>query len=169
MGNVDSQLAVLENQTLQNSDFISRLDQNLIKLTELSVSNNKILAIHNEKLERHETKQVDLNNRLELQRQEMSTNIKEIYKKFDETTKSIGADISDSEKKIMSSIDELKRNLKEDLKYHIERQEKSDEIQEELDDRLEALEKWRYMLVGAGIAGGFFLTKALEMIDFVVK
>jgi hypothetical protein len=62
----------------------------------------------------------------------------------------------------MRGIEDLKSELKIDQKYHNEKQKT-------LDERISALEKWRYMLVGAGIVGGYMLTKFLPLIEISVK
>lgn len=162
MSNIDSQLAVLENQYLSQRDTISRIDSNMEKLTACMVSNNQIIAIHNEKLERHETKHLDHSNKFELQRQEMSHNIKEIYHKVDATAKSLLDEMAEMERKMLNTLDDLKRNIKEDIKAH-------HSLQEEHDKRLTSLEKWRWMLVGAGVMGGFFLDKITTIFDIVSK
>ena len=51
---VESQVAVLAQSVEQQSEVITRLDQNLTKLTDVASNVNKILAVHDEKLSQHE-------------------------------------------------------------------------------------------------------------------
>lgn len=159
---VESQLAVLDRNISTQAELITKLDQNLEKLTDITANVNKILAVHDEKLSRHEKKQEDIFELIEERRAEMSDNIKELHSRITTVTRDIGAEINGMERRIMSGIDDLKKELKEDQKYHNDRQH-------ELEKRISQLEKWRYMLVGAGIVGGFILTHIVKILDITIK
>jgi len=153
----ESQLAVVQEAVRSNTELISHINQNLEKLTDVTIGLNRMLAVHDEKLDQHERKQDDIFELIERRRQEMNTDIKELHSRITTTTREIGDEINATEKRIMNGLEELKSELKIDQKFHNEKQKT-------LDERISALEKWRYMLVGAGIAGGYLLTKFLPLI-----
>ena len=159
---VESQVAVLAQSVEQQSEVISRLDQNLTKLTDVASNVNKILAVHDEKLSQHEKKQDDIFELIEERRLQMADNIKELHSRITTTTREIGDELNATERRIMAGIDDLKRELKEDQRYHNDKQRS-------LEDRIAQLEKWRYMLVGAGIVGGFALTHIMKLVDITIK
>ena len=159
---IESQVAVITKEVHNTSMLLAKLDENLEKLTAITADVNKILAVHDAKLIQHERKQEDMFALMEQRRQEMNEDIKELHSRITTTTREIGDEINATEKRIMNGLDELKKELKADQVYHNERQKN-------LDDRISALEKWRYMLVGAGMLGGYVLTKVLPLLEVSLK
>lgn len=92
----------------------------------------------------------------------MNEDIKELHTRITTTTRELSAEITEVQKCVISGIEELKKELKEDQNVHINRQK-------DLEQRIASLERWRYMLVGAGIVGGFILTKIINVLSFTVK
>jgi hypothetical protein len=131
-------------------------------LKDIASGIKQILAVHDEKITQQERKQDDIFELIEQRRQEMSEDIKELHSRITSVQRELGNDISQTENRIMRGIEDLKTELKVDQKYHNEKQKS-------LDERISALEKWRYMLVGAGIVGGYILTKFLPLIEISVK
>jgi DNA repair exonuclease SbcCD ATPase subunit len=131
-------------------------------LKDIASDIKQMLAVHDEKITQHERKQDDIFELIEQRRLEMSEDIKELHSRITSVQRELGNDISATENRIMKGIEDLKTELKVDQKYHNEKQKS-------LDERISALEKWRYMLVGAGIVGGYILTKFLPLIEISVK
>lgn len=92
----------------------------------------------------------------------MSEDIKELHSRITSVQRELGNDISATENRIMKGIEDLKTELKVDQEYHNKKQKS-------LDDRISDLERWRYILLGAGIAGGYIFTKFSNMFEIVVK
>jgi ABC-type transporter Mla subunit MlaD len=159
---IETQLAVIEQELDQTQAITARLEKAIEKITDVTADIGKILAVHDQRLERGEKATNDIFDLLERRRHEMNDDTKEIHSRITTTTREISSEISEVRKCIVSGIDDLKRELKEDQKYHNDRQQ-------DLDNRITALERWRYMLVGAGIVGGFVLTKFIAMIEFSIR
>jgi ABC-type transporter Mla subunit MlaD len=159
---LETQIAVVEQEINSTRDIVDRLNNAIEKLTALTTDIGKILAVHDQRLERGEKATNDIFDLLEKRRQEMNEDIKELHSRITTTTRELSQEISDTRKCVVDGIDDLKKELKEDQKFHNDKQTK-------LEERINALEKWRYMLVGAGIAGGFILNKLLATIDIVIK
>lgn len=159
---LETQIAVVEQEIDSTRDIVDRLNNAIEKLTALTTDIGKILAVHDQRLERGEKATNDIFDLLEKRRQEMNEDIKELHSRITTTTRELSQEISDTRKCVVEGIDDLKKELKEDQKFHNDKQTK-------LEERINALEKWRYMLVGAGIAGGFILNKLMATIDIVVK
>lgn len=126
-------------------------------LRDLASDLKQILAVHDEKINQQERKQNDIFDLIEQRRQEMQDDIKELHSRITTVQRELCNDLGATETRIMRGIEDLKSELKIDQKYHNDRQKS-------LEDRIGALEKWRYMLVGAGIVGGYILTKFLPLI-----
>lgn len=159
---IETQIAVVEQELIQTQNLLSRVDHAIEKLTDVTASISKILAVHDQRLERGEKATSDIFDLLEKRRQEMDADIKEIHSRITTTTRELSDEISGVQNCVINGIEELKKELKEDQKYHNERQKT-------LEERIASLERWRYTLVGAGIVGGFFLTKIIGMVDIAIK
>jgi len=159
---VETQLAVIEQELDQSGAVVTRLARAIETLTDVTGDISKILAVHDQRLERGEKATADVFDLLEKRRQEMNEDIKELHSRITTTTRELSAEISEVQKCVITGIEDLKRELKEDQKYHNQKQT-------DLEKRIEVLEKWRYMLVGAGIVGGYLLNKFIGMVDIAVK
>lgn len=159
---LETQVAVVEQEINSTRDIVDRLNNAIEKITNVTTDIGKILAVHDQRLDRGEKATNDVFDLLEKRRQEMNEDIKELHSRITTTTRELSTEISDVRRCIVDGIDDLKKELKEDQKYHNDKQSK-------LEQRIDALEKWRYMLVGGGIVGGFIINKLLSVIDIVIK
>ena len=159
---VETQLAVIEQELDQTGTVIKRIEHAIEKLTDVTDDIGKILAVHDQRLDRGEKATHDIFELLETRRQEMNEDIKEIHSRITTTTRELSTEIASVQQCIVAGIDDLKRELKEDQKYHNDKQNS-------LEKRIDDLEKWRYMLVGAGIVGGFIINKLIGILDFTIK
>ena len=159
---VETQIAVVEQELVQTQSLLNRVDHAIEKLTDVTADIGKILAVHDQRLERGEKATSDIFDLLEKRRHEMDVDIKELHSRITTTTRELSTEISNVQICVVNGIEDLKRELKEDQKYHNEKQKS-------LEDRIASLERWRYTLVGAGIVGGYVLTKVIGMVDFAIK
>ena len=139
-----------------------KLQDQIDKLVGLASDMKQLLAVHDEKIDQHERKQDDIFNLIETRRNEMAEDIKELHSRITTVQRELCDEIKNTETRIVKNIDELKTELKVDQEFHNKKQKS-------LDDRVNELEKWRYILLGAGIAGGWLLTKFGNMFEIVVK
>jgi len=139
-----------------------KIDQKVDLLTQTAADIKSILAVHDEKIEQHERKQDDIFSLIEQRRNEMADDIKELHSRITTVQRELSTEINATETRIVASIAEIKDELKVDQEYHNKKQRS-------LEDRIGDLEKWRYILLGAGIAGGWLLTKFGNMFEIVVK
>jgi ABC-type transporter Mla subunit MlaD len=159
---VETQLAVIEQELDQAGAVVARLEKAIDKITDVTADIGKILAVHDQRLDRGEKATNDIYELLERRRNEMNEDIKELHSRITTTHRELSAEISEVQRCVITGINDLKRELKEDQKYHNDKQQN-------LERRIDSLEKWRYTLVGAGIVGGFLVTKILGMVEFAIK
>jgi hypothetical protein len=138
------------------------LENQVEMLREIASDMKRMLAVHDEKLTQHERKQDDIFALIEQRRNEMADDIKELHSRITTVQRELSTEIATTEQRIIKGIDELKTELKVDQEFHNKKQRS-------LDDRVNELEKWRYILLGAGIAGGWLLTKFGNMFEIIVK
>ena len=118
-----------------------RLDNAISKITDVSNSINRMLAVHEEKLASQEDA---------IARQEQDT--VERKREFE---------------KDVEIIHERFKNTKDDLsemmsKQHAEQSQAINSIKKDLKDRVGVLERWRWLLIGGCIVIGFALHKLMN-------
>jgi len=138
------------------------LENQVEMLREIASDMKRMLAVHDEKLNQHERKQDDIFNLIEQRRNEMAEDIKEIHSRITTVQRELCTEINATESRIIKGLDELKEELKADQEFHNKKQKT-------LEDRIADLEKWRWIIIGAGITGGWIFTKLSNMIDIVIK
>jgi phage-related tail protein len=138
------------------------LENQVEMLREIASDMKRMLAVHDEKLNQHERKQDDIFNLIEQRRNEMADDIKEIHSRITTVQRELCTEISATETRIIKGLDELKEELKTDQEYHNGKQKT-------LEQRIADLEKWRWIIIGAGITGGWIFSKLSSMVEIIVK
>jgi len=118
-----------------------RLDNAITKITDVSNSINRMLAVHEEKLASQEQ---------EIARQETDTI---------ERKREFEKDVEIIHERIKNTKDELSTMMS---KQHNEQSEAINSIKKDLKDRVGVLERWRWILIGGAIVVGFALHKMMN-------
>jgi phage-related tail protein len=138
------------------------LENQVEMLREIASDLKRMLAVHDEKLNQHERKQDDIFELIEQRRNDMAEDIKEIHSRITTVQRELCTEITATENRIIKGIDELKEELKTDQEYHNSKQKT-------LEQRIADLEKWRWIIIGAGITGGWVFSKLSSMVEIIVK
>ena len=138
------------------------LETQVEMLREIASDLKRMLAVHDEKLNQHERKQDDIFELIEQRRNEMAEDIKEIHSRITTVQRELCTEITATESRIIKGLDELKDELKTDQEYHNSKQKT-------LEQRIADLEKWRWIIIGAGITGGWVFSKLGNMVEIIVK
>ena len=149
MDTLETKVAVLEHDLKQVQVVFGRLDMAIEKIGDVSNSINKMLAVHDTKLEAQETVNEDIYQSLEVHRQETKASNAELHSRITTTTRELETKIQNTEDKLLSAIGDLKRSIEKE-------EEKSKE-------RIDKLEKAKYLFVGGGIVVGAIVTKILPL------
>ena len=138
MGELETEVKLLKKELEDQRSVHNRLDIAIEKLTDLSNSIHRMLAVHEEKLDRQDEAITDAGGQLEKRRTEILTKIEDLHSRITTNTK-----------EIMSAA----------ATQHAEQNKEIQKIRDELKDRVGILEKWRHVLIGASIVAGFVLQK----------
>jgi phage-related tail protein len=138
------------------------LENQVEMLREIASDLKRMLAVHDEKLNQHERKQDDIFELIEQRRNDMAEDIKEIHSRITTVQRELCTEITATENRIIKGIDELKEELKTDQEFHNSKQKS-------LEQRIADLEKWRWIIIGAGITGGWVFSKLGNMVEIIVK
>ena len=134
MADLETEVKLLKKELEDQKKIHDRLDIAIEKLTDVSNSIHRMLAVHEEKLTRQE-------EALESRRVEISSQISELHSRVTTNTK-----------EIMTSA----------TKQHDNQNKEIQKIREDLNKRIGVLEKWRHVLVGCSIVAGFILHKFMD-------
>jgi len=142
MVELETQVQLLKKELHDQSKIHDRIDVAIEKLTDVSNSINRMLAVHEEKLGRQEEAIFEAEQKLEIRRTELTTKIDELHSRITTNTK-----------EIMTAA----------AQQHAEQNKEISKIRDEIKDRVGVLEKWRHVLIGASIVAGFVLNKFLQV------
>ena len=134
MADLETEVKLLKKELEDQKKIHDRLDIAIEKLTDVSNSIHRMLAVHEEKLTRQE-------EAIESRRVEISSQISELHSRVTTNTKEIMASAT---------------------KQHDNQNKEIQKIREDLNKRIGVLEKWRHVLVGCSIVAGFILHKFMN-------
>lgn len=157
---LETDVAVLKHEVGQIGQLFTKLDSALDKLGDVANNITKLLAVHEEKIGMSERIDRELFELVEKRRVEMAEDIKEIHSRISTIQRELSDEITETEHKIISALDDLKKTLKETKLEH-------DTNNTNIQNRLGELEKWRWVLLGGGTVIGLLLSKLNVIIDLI--
>lgn len=150
MDTLETKVAVLEHDLKQVQVVFGRLDVAIEKIGDVSNCINKMLAVHDTKLEAQENVNEDIYQSLEVHRNETKASNAELHSRITTTTRELETKIQATEDRLLEAIKDLKKSV-----------EKEEEKNKE---RIDKLEKAKYLFIGGGIVVGAIVTKILPML-----
>ena len=138
MAELETEVKLLKKELQDQAKIHDRLDIAIEKLTDVSNSIHRMLAVHEEKIARQEEATAAADAKLEIRRIELTAKIDDLHSRITTNTK-----------EIMSAA----------VQQHTEQNKEIQKIKDELAARVGVLEKWRHVLIGCSIVAGFILHK----------
>jgi chromosome segregation ATPase len=142
MAGLETEVKLLKKELQDQAKIHDRLDIAIEKLTDVSNSIHRMLAVHEEKISRQEEATAAADTKLEIRRSELSSKIDELHSRITTNTK-----------EIMTAA----------ATQHTEQNKEIQKIKDELAARVGVLEKWRHVLIGCSIVAGFMLHKFVNL------
>lgn len=140
---MDAQVKILES-------VVERIDTSIEKLTEVSNSIGKLLAVHDERI-----------NQLEKVHNRQEDDIRDIYSRITVTSK----EICDKLDSVEDSLEgKMKEHSNTSEKLHKELKVDLDGRLKTIDDRIGILERWRWLILGGATVLGFLLEKIMSFL-----
>lgn len=147
--NLRADVHVLKGDINNIEKLVSRLDVAIDKMSDISSSVTKLLAVHDSKIESHGRMIDEIIETVDRRRSET-----------DEKTNEINIRLSDLREELRNSREAHKKEIIAEMNFLFEKNSLSlDKYAEnnnsniaELSDRVGALEKWRWVIVGACLA-----------------
>lgn len=132
--NQEAELAVLKN-------VVSRIDNSIATMTEVSANIGKLLAVHEERLNQLEKDNNLVGSDIRDIQSRINTMSREIVDKIEKTERCLEIKIKESNDSTNKKIDAMSKELKQ------------------VDERVGFLERWKWMVLGGAIAIGWVLAK----------
>ena len=141
MAELETEVELLKKELHDQKKIHGRLDIAIEKLTDVSNSIHRMLAVHEEKITRQEEAIFQAEEQIEVRRNELSRQIDELHSRITTNTK-----------EIMSAA----------TAQHVAQNKEIQKIRDELVSRVGVLERWRHVLIGSSIVAGFILHKFVD-------
>ncbi|MEK9694836.1 MAG: hypothetical protein VW270_03670 [Candidatus Poseidoniales archaeon] len=141
MSELETEVRLLKRELEEQTKIHDRLDVAIEKLTDVSNSINRMLAVHEEKIARQEEAIVEAEQQIETRRGELMLKIDELHSRITTNTK-----------EIMTAAAE----------QHAQQNKEIQKLHNEINLRIGVLEKWRHVLIGGSIVIGFLLHKFID-------
>ena len=141
MVELETKVKLLEKEIHDRKGVFQRLDIAIEKLTDVSNSINRMLAVHEEKIARQEESIVEAEGLIETRRIELTIKIDDLHSRITTNTKEIMTAATLQHKEHTDDIQKLRNDLT---------------------TRVGVLEKWRHVLIGGSIILGFIAQKFIE-------
>ena len=141
MAELETEVKLLKKELQDQAKIHDRLDIAIEKLTDVSNSIHRMLAVHEEKIARQEEAIFEAEQKIEVSRSELLIKIDELHSRVTTNTKEIMTAAS---------------------AQHQQQNKEIQRMRDELISRVGVLEKWRHVLIGGSIVVGFMLHKFIE-------
>ena len=141
MAELETEVKLLKKELEDQKKIHDRLDIAIEKLTDVSNSINRMLAVHEEKIARQEEAIIEAEQQIEVRRSELMSKIDELHSRITTNTK-----------EIMTAAAE----------QHAQQNKEIQKIHNEINQRIGVLEKWRHIVYGGSIVIGFLLHKFVD-------
>ncbi len=141
MAELETEVKLLKKEVQDQTKIHDRLDIAIEKLTDVSNSIHRMLAVHEEKIARQEEAIFEAEQKIEVRRSELLVKIDELHSRVTTNTKEIMTAAS---------------------AQHITQNKEIQKMRDELISRVGVLEKWRHVLIGSSIVAGFMLHKFVD-------
>ena len=141
MAELETEVELLKKELHDQKRIHDRLDIAIEKLTDVSNSIHRMLAVHEEKIARQEEAIFQAEEQIEVRRSVLSKRLDELHSRVTTNTK-----------EIMTAA----------ATQHQQQNKEIQKIKDELISRVGVLEKWRHVLIGSSIVAGFILHKFVD-------
>ena len=144
MAELETEVRLLKRELEEQTKIHDRLDVAIEKLTDVSNSIHRIKKVHEEKIARQEEAIVEAEQQIEIRRGELMVKIDELHSRITTNTK-----------EIMTAA----------AQQHAQQNKEIQKLHNEINLRIDVLEKWRHVLIGGSIVIGFLYTSLSISLD----
>mgnify|MGYP003346120318 CR=1 FL=1 len=152
--NLETDVALLKSDVNRMTSLFEKLDSAIEKMVDVSNSIARMLAVHEERLNKQDDIDEELFTLVEKRRQEIQGDIKELHSRITTVSRELSDDITETEQRIMTAMtygtSEIKKCITEETKVMTKQHA-------ELEKRVTELERWKWLVMGGSIVIGAIL------------
>ena len=141
MSELETKVEILRKELDNQKRIYNRLDVAIEKLTDVSNSIHRMLAVHEEKIAKQEEKMLQTETERDNRGTELSKRIDALHNRLTDTVKEI---------------------IDSNLEHHRNLNKRIERISDTISSRVGVLEKWRHIIIGSAIVVGFILNKFIS-------
>ena len=143
---IKTEVELLKRDFEQLSAITDKLDVAIDKLSSVAGSLDRMIAVHENRLEYHDQIDKELFTLIEDRRKEAREQYETLHQRVGRMRDEFDQDLAAAMKELMVEIKDLKER---DAVFH-----------KEMNERLQRLERWRWIVMGAVAFGTFLLVRA---------
>ena len=143
---IKTEVELLKRDFEQLAAITDKLDVAIDKLSSVASSLDRMIAVHENRLEYHDQIDKELFTLIEDRRKEAKEQYETLHKRMGGMRDEFDSELSNAMKELMAEIKDLKEK---DMAHH-----------KEVSERLNRLERWRWIVMGAVAFGTFLLLRA---------
>ena len=138
MAELETEVKLLKKELQDQAKIHDRLDVAIEKLTDVSNSIHRMLAVHEEKISKQEEAIVATEDHIEKRRDDLEKKIDDLHSRITTNYKELTDIMSEHSKQ-----DAINQQM----------------LRDDLNNRVGILEKWRWIIIGGSIVLGFIIQK----------
>jgi CRISPR/Cas system-associated protein Cas10 (large subunit of type III CRISPR-Cas system) len=150
---LETKVALLESDVNRMTSLFQRLDTAIEKMGDVSNNIARMLAVHEERLNKQDDTDEELFALVENRRQEIQGDIKELHSRVTSVSRDVSGDINETEQRLISALNTGMADIKKCITEETRILTKNNQ---ELEKRVTALERWKWLVMGGSIAVGAF-------------
>ena len=158
---LDTEVAVLKSDVTRMTSLFEKLDTAIERMGDVSNSIARMLAVHEERLNKQDDIDEELFTLVEKRKQELQSDIKDLHSRITTVSRELSDDINETEQRIMTAMtygtSEIKKCITDETKAITKQQM-------ELENRVTELERWKWLIMGGSIALGAFAHEFVGML-----
>jgi gas vesicle protein len=158
---LETEVAVLKSDVNRMTSLFEKLDTAIERMGDVSNSIARMLAVHEERLNKQDDIDEELFTLVEKRRQEIQGDIKELHSRITTVSRELSDDINETEQRIMTAMtygtSEIKKCITDETKAITKQQA-------ELEKRINDLERWKWLVMGGSIVIGAFAHELVGML-----
>lgn len=149
-------VGLLEKDVDQIGLLCTKLDTTIEKVQELTSAMTKMLALHEERIEKQEQRDSELLRMVEQRRTESDSNFKELHSRITTTDRETRAELHDMEERVEGQVATAINEVLNEVKELKNSQEQHHKI---MNERLNTVEKKIWMFVGGATVIIFLISR----------
>lgn len=148
------EIELLKKDITTMAALLEKFDTTIDKMQEIASSLSRMVSLQEQRIETQEKITREVQEQLEMRRQEHNNNIKDVYNRINTVNKELTDKIEDTEKTILTEIQNLRTELNKDKETVI--------------DRLGKVEMWKYGVILVAIILAWVAGQA-NLLDNLLK